>query len=166
MKERRPHDAITWGASLRFHRRTRPEQVRRYAYRCVGAAARNRQNQLRPSSLLRPVATGRVRSSTPNHGFWFTHRQLSVSLNRPNDDRQDFAGDVARATRWSEKYKSGCDLLRAPARLAICDPLPLLYPELFHDRFGIVADLGNRGIDLGSRSFETLAPMPREILAG
>ena len=49
---------------------------------------------------------------------------------------------------------------------AICDPLPLLYPELFHDRFGVVADLGNRGIDLGSRSFETLAPMPREILAG
>ena len=50
--------------------------------------------------------------------------------------------------------------------LAICDPLPLLYPELFHDRFGVVADLGNRGIDLGSRFFETLAPMPREILAG
>ena len=27
------------------------------AYRCVGVAARNRQNQLRPSSLLRPVVT-------------------------------------------------------------------------------------------------------------
>jgi len=27
------------------------------AYRCVGVAARNRQNQLRPSSPLRPVVT-------------------------------------------------------------------------------------------------------------
>src|ERR1051326_2080149 len=30
------------------------------AYRCVGVAARNRQNGLRPSSLLWPVATRRV----------------------------------------------------------------------------------------------------------
>jgi hypothetical protein len=47
-------------------RRTRPEQVRRYAYLCVGVAARNRQNQPRPSSLLRPVATGRVPITTPD----------------------------------------------------------------------------------------------------
>src|ERR1044072_3116857 len=63
---------ITWGAWFRFQGCTRPEQVRRYAYRCVGAAARNRQNQLRPSSLLRPVATGRVRDSTPKHRLQFT----------------------------------------------------------------------------------------------
>ncbi len=47
-------------------RRTRPEQVRRYAYLYVGVAARNRQNLLRPSSLLRPVATGRVPITTPD----------------------------------------------------------------------------------------------------
>jgi hypothetical protein len=106
---------------------------------------------------LRPVATGRVRSSTPNHGFWFTHRQLSVSLNRPNRLEQQGGARNTKAGAIS--------FVRRPV-LAICDPLPLLYPELFHDRFGVVADLGNRGIDLGSRSFETLAPMPREILAG
>jgi hypothetical protein len=55
-------DEQTW----RKRRRTRPEQVGRYAYLCVGVAARNRQNQLRPSSLLRPVATGRVPNTTPN----------------------------------------------------------------------------------------------------
>src|SRR6476660_4583351 len=44
--------------------------------------------------------------------------------------------------------------------------LPPRHPELFHDRFGVVADLGNRSFDLGSRFFETLAPMTREILAG
>jgi hypothetical protein len=55
-------DEQTW----RKLRRTRPEQVRRYAYLCVGVAARNRQNQLRPSSLLRPVATGRVPTTTPD----------------------------------------------------------------------------------------------------
>ena len=38
-------------------KRTRRERVRQNAYRCVGVAARNRQNQLRPSSLLRPVVT-------------------------------------------------------------------------------------------------------------
>ena len=43
---------------------TRRELVRRYAYRCVGAAVRNRQNQLRRSSLLRPVATRRVQDTT------------------------------------------------------------------------------------------------------
>jgi hypothetical protein len=106
---------------------------------------------------LRPVATGRVRSSTPNHGFWFTHRQLSVSLNRPNRLEQQGG---ARNT------KAGAISFVRRLVLAICDPLPLLYPELFHDRFGVVADLGNRGIDLGSRFFKTLAPMPREILAG
>lgn len=42
-------------------KRIRREQVRSNAYRCVGAAARNRQKKLRPSSPLRPVVTRRVR---------------------------------------------------------------------------------------------------------
>src|SRR5262245_32549280 len=72
--------AITWGTWFRFHEgscialrdgRKHPEQVRCHAYRCVGVAARNRQNQPRPSSPLRPVVTGHVRDSTPSHGFWF-----------------------------------------------------------------------------------------------
>jgi hypothetical protein len=51
---------------------TRRELVRRYAYRCVGAAVRNRQNQLRPSSLLRPVATRRVQNTTHLSAARFT----------------------------------------------------------------------------------------------
>ena len=51
-----------------FERRTRREQVRRSAYRCVAVAVRNRQNQLRPSSPLRPVATRRVLYLT--HELW------------------------------------------------------------------------------------------------
>ena len=42
-------------------KRTRRERVRQNAYRCVGAAARNRQRKLRPSSPLRPVVTRRMR---------------------------------------------------------------------------------------------------------
>jgi len=45
-------------------KRTRRERVRQNAYLCVGAAARNRQNQLRPSSPLRPVGTRRMRRVT------------------------------------------------------------------------------------------------------
>jgi DSF synthase len=41
----------------------RREQFRRCAYLCVAAAVRNRQNQLRPSSLLWPVATRRAREN-------------------------------------------------------------------------------------------------------
>ena len=39
------------------------------AYRCVDAAARNRQNQLRPTSPLRPVVTRRVRMQTHDAGI-------------------------------------------------------------------------------------------------
>ena len=45
-------------------RRTRRERVRQNAYRCVGAAARNRQKRLRPSSPLRPVVTRRMQGTT------------------------------------------------------------------------------------------------------
>lgn len=54
-----------------LERRTRREQVRRSAYRCVAVAVRNRQNQLRPSSPLRPVATRRVRELTRELWEWF-----------------------------------------------------------------------------------------------
>src|SRR5262245_4637347 len=86
MEERCPHARNNMGHLLRVpcrnriaprEGRTRPEQVRCHAYRCVGVAARNRQNQLRPSSLLRPVVTERVRGSTPSRGFWFTRQQGS-----------------------------------------------------------------------------------------
>ena len=53
-------------------RATRREQVRRHAYQCVVAAARNRQNQLRPSSPLWPVVTRRVRSVTRDMRQGFT----------------------------------------------------------------------------------------------
>ena len=46
--------------TIGFLGRTRREQVRCHAYRCVVVAARNRQNRRRSSSLLRPVNTRRV----------------------------------------------------------------------------------------------------------
>jgi len=45
------------------------------AYRCVGAAVRNRQNQRRPTSPLRPVVTRRVRD-------WSTHQHRIDSPDR------------------------------------------------------------------------------------
>jgi len=50
------------------------------AYRCVGVAARNRQNQLRPSSPLRPVATRRVPRSTRGRGGSLREENLHENL--------------------------------------------------------------------------------------
>ena len=46
------------------------------AYRYVGVAARNRQNKPRPCSLLRPVVTGRVLTTTLSDGFRFTFERF------------------------------------------------------------------------------------------
>jgi hypothetical protein len=59
-------------------RRTRRERVRRYAYRCVGVAVRNRQNQLRPSSLLRPVGTRHVHQITSACGKRFQTSKRAI----------------------------------------------------------------------------------------
>ena len=50
------------------------------AYRCVGAAARNRQNQLRPSSPLRPVVTRRVREENAAKVSRFLVGEASIFL--------------------------------------------------------------------------------------
>jgi hypothetical protein len=61
-------------------KRTRQERVRRYAYRCVDAAVRNRQNRLRPSSPLWPVATRRVHSANSDLTYWFTPNKAHLSI--------------------------------------------------------------------------------------
>jgi hypothetical protein len=55
---------------------TRREQVRRHAYLCVAVAARNRQNLRRPSSLLRPVNTRRVRTDNAPPSSRFTTKPV------------------------------------------------------------------------------------------
>src|SRR5262245_49114923 len=67
---------IDWQA----RRCARREQVRRYAYLCVVAAARNRQNQLRPSSPLRPVATRGAQEKTQPPGPRFRCRVWVASM--------------------------------------------------------------------------------------
>lgn len=47
---------------------TRPEWIRCHAYQCVVVVARNRQNQPRPPSPLRPVVTRRVLNPTLDSG--------------------------------------------------------------------------------------------------
>src|SRR5262245_47319733 len=58
----------------------RQEQVRRYAYLCVVAAVRNRQNQLRPSSQLWPVAIRRAQQKTQPAGPRFRGRVCVGSI--------------------------------------------------------------------------------------
>jgi hypothetical protein len=60
--------------------RTRPEQLDVSAYRCVAVAVRNRQNQLRPPSPLRPVVTGRVLYTNPVQGAEFNRRALATGI--------------------------------------------------------------------------------------
>ena len=54
---------------LRFVGERRREEVGRNAYQCVAAAARNRENKLRPPSPLCPVDT---RRAGDNASFWET----------------------------------------------------------------------------------------------
>jgi hypothetical protein len=59
-----PHLAIESLGSLGDQVGRRRERIRQNAYRCVDIAARNRQNQLRPSSPFWPVVTRRMQPIT------------------------------------------------------------------------------------------------------
>ena len=93
---------------------THPEQVRCYAYRCVVVAVRNRQNQLRPSSLLWPVATGHAPNTTP-----LTLRRFSHPASPNRFFGEGRRGTTRRGDCWDSELCVWRDRCRCPYRNAI-----------------------------------------------
>src|SRR5665647_3160390 len=68
------------------------------AYRCVGVAARNRQNELRPTSPLRPVVTRRELSVNAGNKLSFLQTQQSQTYFRHPEVRTRGARGPRRTT--------------------------------------------------------------------